>query len=210
MPHQMTSNKFVSQISVESQPRGLKGVYLVEADSDKEARELTRLFDQFQPMLDSVQLCSGKLVAYAVKLYGEDQSILDELEQMLRANFGFVILHRSFDQLIYDIVRQLCKDSGSKLIPVQRCDICRRAEPFPDVTVNFTGHYGERIDERGYCATCTAESGGRNNKEFVISLLEADRGKFDEVRNVTLVRNRSKKQLAFRIEADAEHQFAIG
>jgi len=185
-------------------------VYLVEAESDQDARELSRLFDQFQPILQSVQLCRGKLVAYAVKLESEDQSILDEIEQMLRANYGFVILHRSFDQLIYDIVCELCKDSGSKLIPVQRCDICRRPDPFPDVTVSFADDNGERISSRGYCATCTAESGGRNNKEFVISLLQADRGRFDEVRNVTLVRNRSKKQLAFRIEADAEHQFLIG
>ncbi len=210
MPRQMTPTRFASQINVESQSRGLKAVYLVEADSDEDARELDRFFDQFQPMLASAQLCKGKLVAYAVKLRSEDQSILDEIEQMLRTSFGFVIVYRSFDQLIYDIVRELAKDSGSRLIPVQRCDICRRPEPFPDVTVSFADDRGDRISERGYCATCTAESGGRNNKEFLISLLQADRGKFDELRNVNLVRNRSKKHLAFRIEPDAGHQFMVG
>ncbi len=210
MPRRETPTRFVSQISVEPQQRGLKAVYLVEAESDQHARELAHLFDQFQPMLESVQLCSGKLVAYAVKLHSEDQSMLDELEQMLRANFGFVILHRSFDQLIYDIVRELCKDSGSKLSSLQRCDICRRPEPFPEVIVKFADSDGDAISTRGYCATCAAESGGLNNKEFVISLLQADRAKFAGVRNVTLVRKRSKKQLAFRISADAEHQFLIG
>jgi hypothetical protein len=210
MPRRETPTRFVSHISVEPQQRGLKAVYLVEAESDQDERELGRLFEQFEPMLESVQLCSGKLVAYAVQLHSEEQSMLDELEQMLRANFVFVILHRSFDQLIYDIVRELCKDSGSKLGALPRCDICRRPEPFPEVVVKFADNEGHAISTRGYCATCAAESGGRNNKEFVISLLQADRGKFADVRNVTLVRNRSKKQLAFRIDADAEHQFLIG
>jgi len=210
MPRQVAPTRFVRQISIEQQPKGLRAVYLVEAGSDRDERELARLFEQFQPLLESVELCSGKLVAYAVKLHGDDQSILDEIEEMLRANYAFVILHRSFDQLIYDIVRELCKDSGSRLTPVPRCDICRRAEPFPDVTVSFADSRGERISARGYCATCAAESGGQSNKEFVISLLQADRGKFDEVRNVRLVRSRSKKKLAFRIESDAGHQFMIG
>lgn len=211
MPRRGTPMRFVHQICVDRRPKGLRAVYLVEADSDEDAAELARLFEQFGPMLENIRLSRGKLVSFAVQLQSGDQSILEQIEGLLKKNFGFVILHRSFDQLIYGIVCELCKDSGSTLIPLPKCDICRRPEPFPDTVVSFMDDRNNRIATRAYCATCTAESVGRSSKEFVISLLEADRDDFGVLRHMTLVRSRSaKKHLAFRIKSDAEHQFTMG
>ncbi len=209
MPRHRIPMRLVRQISVERWPRGLRAVYLVEADSDEDKRALLQVFKQFEPVLENIQLSSGKLVSYAVQLQSEDQSILEELEGLLKRDFGFVILHRSFDPLIYEIVSELCKDSGSRLIAVPKCDICRRPEPFPDTVVNFADEENNRIATRAYCGSCAAQSVGRNSKEFVTSLLEADRADFRALRHMTLVRSRSaKKQLAFRVKLDAERQFA--
>jgi hypothetical protein len=210
MPRRSIPVGSVNQINVESEPAGLCAVYLVETQSPEEAMDLSGLFEQFGPMLDTLPLSTGKLTTYAVKLVRQDQRILEEIEGLLKKSFGFVILHRSFDQPIYDIVGELCKDSGSRLLPIPACDICGRPEPFPRTKISFLDEDREVLASRIYCSTCTTEYMGHSSKEFVISLLEADKGDFGPFTNVHLVRNRSsKKHLAFRIKADAEHQFAM-
>ncbi|MHB1001729.1 MAG: hypothetical protein ACYC27_21020 [Armatimonadota bacterium] len=200
----------INQICVEPRPNGLRAVYLVETQSEREAGDLSKFFADFAPVLDCIQLSSGKLVSYAVQLHGQDQSLLEELEGFLKKNFGFVILHRSFDQIIYDIVRELCKDSGSHLVPMHKCDICGKPEPFPETIVSFLDKDNTNLATHMYCATCTAESARRNNKEFIKSLLEADRSDFAVLRQMDMVRSRSaKKHIAFRIKSEAEHQFAV-
>jgi len=210
MPRSRIPVRLVSQIHVEPQPKGLCAVYLVETQNEREAADLSRLFQDFAPALESVQLSSGKLVSYAVQLRNHDQSLLEELETFLKKNFGFVILHRSFDPLIHDIVRELCKDSGSNLMPVSRCDICGKRDPFPETVVTFLDKQKVNLATRTYCATCTAESAGRNNKEFVMALLGADRSGLRTLCGMDLVRTRSsKKRVAFRIKSDAEQQLAV-
>ena len=118
-----TIPRAVSRICVEPRPRGFRAVYLVETQSEREAQDVARLFSDFAPAIQSIQLSRGKLVSYAVQLRDQDQSLLAEIETFLKKNFGFVILHRSFDPLIYDIVQELCKDSGSDLISIPKCDI---------------------------------------------------------------------------------------
>lgn len=210
MPRSRIPVGLVNQICVEPQPKGLRAVYLVETQNEREAEDLSKLFDDFAPALESIQLSSGKLVSYAVQLRSHDQTLLEEVETFLKRNFGFVVLHRSFDLLIYDIVRELCKDSGSALLPIPKCDICGKPDPFPETVVRLLDKQNTHLATRTYCTTCTAESAGRNNKEFVMALLEADRGGLGVFRHMNLVRSRSsKKRVAFRIKSDAEQQFAI-
>lgn len=205
-----TIPRAVSRICVEPRPRGFRAVYLVETQSEREAQDVARLFSDFAPAIQSIQLSRGKLVSYAVQLRDQDQSLLAEIEAFLKKNFGFVILHRSFDPLIYDIVQELCKDSGSDLISIPKCDICGKPEPFPETVITFLDSRNTKVASRLYCATCTAESGGRNNKEFLISLLEADGSDFGILRRASIVRSgSSKKHIAFRIKSDAEQQFAV-
>lgn len=200
----------VDQICVEPRPHGLRAVYLVETQNEHDAIDLAGFFADFASQLESIQLSGGKLVSYAVQLPGEDQSLLEEIEAFLKKNFGFVILHRSFDQIIYDIVKDLCKDSGSHLAPLHKCDICGKSEPFPETVVSFLDKDKTNLATRIYCGTCTAESAGRNSKEFIMSLLEADKSDFAVFRQMNMVRSRSSKKLmAFRIKSEVEHQFAV-
>ena len=193
----------VNQICVESQPAGLSAVYMVETQNEREAEELSRLFEDFAPAVQSVRLSSGKLVSYAVQLAGEDQALIEQIEAFLKRNFEFVVLHRSFDPLIYDVVRELCKDSGSTLLPIPKCDICGKRDPFPQTVVRLLDKGNVSLATRTYCSTCSAESAGNNNREFVVTLLESDRSRLGAFRGMNLVRSRSKKRMAFRIKADA-------
>lgn len=199
------SVRLVSQICVEPQPKGLRAVYLVETQNEDEAAELGKLFGDFAPAIRSCKLSTGKLVSYVVQLDSGDQSLLQEIESFLKQNFGFVIMHRSFDSLIYDIVRDLAKDSGSSLLPIPKCDICGKPEPFPETTISLLDKENVQLATRLYCTTCTAESARRNNKEFVKALLEADRSDLGILSSMDLVRSRSsKKRIAFRIKTSAE------
>lgn len=200
----------VDQICVETRPHGIRAVYLVETANEHDSATLASLFADFAPQLESIQLSTGKLVSYAVQLPAEKQSLLEDIEAFLKKNFEFVILHRSFDQLIYDIVKDLCKDSGSHLAPLHKCDICGKVEPFPETIVTFVDKDSNNLSTHFYCATCTAESSARNSKEFILSLLDADKSGFDLLKRMDMVRSRSaKKHIAFRLKPERERQYAI-
>jgi len=210
MPRSRVQTGAVDQICLESEPTGVCAVYLVETETSREAQELAGLFEQFASVLDVIPLSSGKLTTYAVRLVGQEQNVLDEIESLLKKNFGFVILHRSFNEQIYEIVRELCKDTGSRLNRIPICDICGRAEPFPATRLKFLDRARKVLASRTYCSTCTTEYMGQSSKKFLTSLLEADKGEFRIFSRMHLVKSRSsKKHLAFRIKTDAEQQFVM-
>jgi len=53
----------------------------------------------------------------AVQLSDSDTSVLDEVGAALKGNYCFVVTQRSFDEVIYRIVIELCADTSSKLLP---------------------------------------------------------------------------------------------
>lgn len=205
-----TPMKGISEIWLDPQPQGLRAVYLVEARDKNEADEVASLFSDLEPNLQVRQLSSGKLFSYAVKTQQDQQRNLMELEEALRTTFGFVILHHSFDDIIYKIVAELCADTGSKLVSPPRCDICGKLDPFPDTVVNLADQCGETILSGSYCGSCTAAFSARSNKEFLLSLLRADARDFSLLEKAQLVSAKSRKQpIKFRIRSRAEQGCAV-
>lgn len=197
--------KMVRQISADPKPAGMEAVYLVETQNEREARDVQRVFEEFEPHIEVRQLSRGQLVSYAVQLRSDEQSILDEIDAVLKANFGFVVMQRSFDDLIYRVVTELCNDTGSKLLPIPECHICGGRDPFPDMVVNLASEEGELVISRTYCGTCTAGSMARSNKQFVLSLLSADKKDFSELSEFQLVRLRAgKESIRFKIKKSDE------
>ena len=209
MHHKRVPIKMVKQISADPKPAGIRAMYLVEARNEKEARDAHAVFEEFEPHIEVRQLSRGKLVSYAVQVHEDDQPILDEIEAVLKANFGFVVMQRSFDDLIYRVVSELCRDTGSRLLPTPECHICGRPDPFPDMVVNLTSEAGEVMMTRTYCRTCTAGMAAKDNKEFVLSLLSADKRDFGELSSAQLVRlRRGKEAIRFRVKSTGE-QYAV-
>ena len=205
-----TPMKAIRQIWLDPQPQGLCAIYLVEARNDQEAQEVADLFGVLEPDIEARQLSRGRLVSYAVKTRQEQQQTLAELEQALRSRFGFVMLHRSFDEVIYKIVSELCADTGSELLPIPHCDICGKTEPFPDTVINLADQVGATVASGAYCRACTAGFTARTNKEFVISLLHADTRDFSALEKMQFVRARSQKQaIKFRIQSSAHKGCAL-
>jgi hypothetical protein len=200
----------VSQISLDPQPQGTHAVYLVETRTDEETREISTLFEELQSSMQIRQLTRGKLMSFAVQIMGADASLLNELEGVLKGKFGFVVTHRSFDPVIYRVVKELAADTGSKLLPIPHCNICGKPEPFPEVVINLADSDGETLSSRSYCSTCTAGFTARNTKDFVISLLSADQTDFSSLSREQLVRSRTRKQsIKYKIKCNAEGQCVV-
>jgi hypothetical protein len=193
--------KMVRQISADPKPAGVKAVYLVETQNEREAADVQKVFEEFEPHIEIRQLTRGRLVSYAVQLHSDDQSLLDEIDAVLKGNFGFVVMQRSFDDLIYRVVTELCRDTESKLLPIPECHICGRSDPFPDMVVNLASEEGELVLSRNYCGTCTAGTMAKSNKQFVLSLLSADKTDFGELSHAELVRLRAGKEpIRFKVK----------
>jgi len=191
-----------SEVSVDPRPAGVRAVYLVETRTPDEAAEVARLFADLEARVQVRRLCTGKLVSYAVQMHDSDSSVLDGIEAVLKGNYCFTVTQRSFDEVIYHILKELCSDTGSKLLPVSRCNICGRTEPFPSVVVNLSDEQGRVRVCRNYCASCAATATATSNKEFVRSLLASDKRNFRGIERAQLVRRRSRKHpIRFKIKA---------
>lgn len=200
MPRQRVSVDTISEIRVDPQPNGLTAVFLVETQSDQEAHDIAKLFEELESQAQVRQLCAGKLVGYALQTCDSNSAILDEIECALKAEYGFVVSQRSFDELIYRIVKELCEDTGSKLLPISHCNICGKAEPFPNTLVTLSDEDGSLSISRCYCGSCTAQAAAPSNKEFIRSLLAADEHDFGKLEQAEMVRHPSRKRpLRFRI-----------
>ncbi len=201
--HEITAESgSVSQISVEPGPGGIVAVYLVETGSEEDTKSIRRLFAELQPHINMAQLSHGKLVSYAIQ--AKDQSMLDEVERVLKANYPFVLIQRSFDSVIYRVVKELCADTGSRLMSIPHCNICGRPDPFPDTIITLADDCGDSVASRSYCGTCTASLVARTNKDFVLSLLSADRKDFGKIERSELVRSRARsKHLRYRVRSGA-------
>ena len=185
----------ISEIRVDLQPTGLTAVYVVETRCAAEARELRALFADLASRVQVKQLSRGRLLSCAVRAHHSDERTLDDIERVLRQNYAFLVAHPAFDEVIYRIVSDLCRDTNSKLIRVPECDICGSPEPFPSLVVRLADGEGRERMCRNYCARCTAEAAAPTNKEFIRSLLAADKRNFGRITRANLVRRPSRKQL---------------
>jgi len=105
---------------------------------------------------------------------------------VLKDEFAFSLVERSFNEVVYQLVASLCEDSGGRMFPVPRCGICNQAEPFP-TRVTMRDETGQGIIEACYCARCAAEQADPSDKQFLVGLLSADRHDFREIRHADLV-----------------------
>jgi len=192
----------ISEILVDPRPQGLSAVFMVETRSAAEASQLAGMFSELAASLQVRQLSRGKLVSYAVQADESDAALLEEIEDILKRDYAFVLTQHSFDDLIYCILTELCRDTRSRLIPVPKCNICGKQDPFPGLVVNLSDQQGAVLLSRNYCSNCAAGACAPSNKEFVKSLLAADERDFGRLERAELIRRPSRKRpIRFRIKA---------
>ncbi len=190
----------VSEIWLKPRPAGLRAVFLVETRSRADRREVEELFRELTAHVEVRQLSQGRLMSYIVQAGEAGLRILDTIEDVLRESFEFVAVHRSFEPGVLRMVRDLCRDTKSKLIPIPRCNICGKPEPFPRTVVSLRDGAKKPLTDRTYCARCSAEAEASSNKGFIKVLLGADERDFGGLERAEMQRRRSgREEISFRI-----------
>jgi hypothetical protein len=202
----LLKQKEVSSIVVEPQSVGIRAVYIVEARNRQERKEIRDLFENIREVYEVRQLSDGTIMSYTVQITG-DPSVLSEIENILKANFVFSILERSFNDTIYMVIQDLCADTGSRLCRIPRCGICGKLEPFP-TRVNMLDDKNNPVMNANYCGRCVASLANRSEKKVIVDLLSNDRRNFSAIREVKLVKRGYQRKEAERPSATHTYRIA--
>lgn len=162
-----------AEVLLEPRAGGACAVFIVEARNRQEIREIKELFGSLDAEMEIRQLAEGTVTAYAVRVPGQDDRLLDEIETDLRENYRFSICERSFQKTIYAVIRDLCTASDSKARTLPVCGICGEPDPFP-TTVEFVDAQGRSLAEGAYCAHCVNTMETTDDRELTLRLLAAD------------------------------------
>lgn len=200
MPDHESAWEDVSRISVDPQPAGLKAVYLIETASETEKDAILQIFEELAVYVQVRKLCEGRLVGFVVQADESQSCLLDELDEMLRRECTVLIAHRLFDEIVYKIIRELADETGSRSVDVPSCDSCGVLEPFPALVVNLADEHGGILRSRCFCAACAASASSRSHKDFLMSLMAADKPCLRSFADAHLLKHRAgEHSVRFRI-----------
>src|SRR5438093_8312152 len=122
--------KEVTRIVLKPTSPGNRAVFLVEAQEPREQKKVRQMFDTLADLAEVAQLADGAIMAYAVQVRG-DVTLFAKIEEILKEEFAFSVVDRSFTDVTYHLVASLCEDSGARLFKQPRCGICDAVDPFP-------------------------------------------------------------------------------
>ena len=159
-----------TEVLLDARSGGTCAVYIVEARNRQEIREVKELFADLEGELDVRQLAEGTVTAYAVRVPGRDQRILDEIELSLKENYRFSIA----------AVQEVALQRGARSVPGQRKHAARRAHlrhlqrarPLPHHR-RSPRPFGQRLAGGGTTRCCGGRS--QDDRELTLRLLAADR-----------------------------------
>lgn len=152
---------------------GNRAVFLAEARTKKEVRQLRELFDMVGQLAQVVPISHGAVMSYAVQV-DDDASLFGKIEWLLKTQFTFSLVERNFSDVTFHLVRNLCEDSDTQMIELPECGICEACDPFPTrVSVEFVEQ--EELLHLAYCTRCTVRYESEDPEHTIRRLLGADR-----------------------------------
>ncbi len=199
--------KEISKIQLHPTTAGNRAVFMVEAESRQERRQVKQLFDTVSELAEVVQLSDGQLMSFAVRIRG-DASLCSKIEWLLKSQFSFSVVERAFSEITYRLIESLCEDSGSRMVRISRCNICDTADPFP-TRVTMRDVNDDPVLEATYCGPCAAAQADGDRKKMLVALLAADRRNFAAIRQARLVRARQRPVSRGATSAEDVQTYAI-
>lgn len=184
--------KEVAGLMLQPQVTGVRAVYIVEARNRQERKEIRELFDNIAEVYPVLPLSEGVIMSYVIQVDG-DTSAISEVEQILKTNYAFCVLERSFNDTIYQVIQDLCMETNSRLCRIPHCGICGRLEPFP-TKVSMLDENNLPVMEVHYCSRCVATQANRNEKQALVDLLSHDRRNFSAIREAKLVKRSNRRK----------------
>jgi hypothetical protein len=154
---------------------GHRAVFLAEARSRKEMRQIRELFDTVGQLAEVVPVSHGTVMSYAVQVES-DTSLFGKIEWLLKTQFAFSLVERSFSEVTFRLVQSLCEDAETQMAELPECGACGTADPFPTrVTVEREGET-EPV-HLAYCSRCAARCADEDPKKALRDLMKRDRRK---------------------------------
>lgn len=150
-----------------------RAVFLAEARTKREVRQIRELFDLVGQLAQVVPISHGLVMSYAVQVH-DDPSLFGKIEWLLKTQFAFSLVERNFSDVTFHLVRSLCEDSNTEMAELPGCGICEAADPFPTrASVELAGKT-EPV-HRAYCGRCSARYAEEEPELFIRGMLERDR-----------------------------------
>jgi len=163
----------VTRVHFHPAETGSRAVFLAEARTNKELRQLRELFDMVGQLAMVVPISHGAVMSYAVQVDG-DTSLFGKIEWLLKTQFTFSLVERNFSDVTFNLVRSLCVDSNTQMVELPECGACGAADPFPTrASLELAG--SEAPVHVSYCSRCTTRHEGAEPAETIRALLAADR-----------------------------------
>lgn len=151
---------------------GSRAVFLAEARTRKETRQIRELFDTVGQLAEVVPISTGTVMSYAVQVHG-DTSLFGKIEWLLKTQFTFSLVERNFSDVTLHLVRSLCDDASAQMVELPSCGICGTADPFPTrATVEWKSE-AEPL-HLAYCSRCSARYAEEDPKRFLQELMRRD------------------------------------
>jgi len=152
---------------------GNRAVFMVEARSRKEMRQVRELFDMVGQLAEVVPISHGTVMSYAVQVQG-DTSLFGKIEWLLKTQFTFSVVERSFSDVTFRLIRSLCEESNTPVEELPECGICATVDPFPTrATVDLKSQ--EEPLHLAYCTRCTARFAEEDEQVLIRELVRRDR-----------------------------------
>jgi hypothetical protein len=165
---------------------GSRAVFLVEARTKKEVRQVRELFDMVGQLAEVVPISHGAVMSYAVQVQG-DPSLFGKIEWLLKTQFTFSIVERNFSDVTFRLVHSLCEDSDTQMEELPACGICAAIDPFPTrATLDLKDE--EDPLHLAYCARCAALHAEESEEDSIRTLLRKDRRRLRVAADVPVTR----------------------
>ena len=165
---------------------GSRAVFLVEARTRKEMRQVRELFDMVGQLAQVVPISHGAVMSYAVQVE-DDASLFGKIEWLLKTQFTFSLVERNFSDVTFHLVRNLCEDSDTQMIELPECGVCEACDPFPTrVSVEFESQ--EELLHLAYCTRCTVRHESEDPEHTIRALLAADQARIQLPAEVPVLR----------------------
>jgi hypothetical protein len=154
---------------------GRRAVFLAEARTRKEVRQISELFDMVGQLAEVVPISHGRVMSYAVQVAG-DTAIFAKIEWLLKTQFAFSLVERNFSDVTFRLVESLCEDSNTEMAELPECGICEALDPFPTrALVELSGR--EDPEHLSFCGKCSMRFEAEDAGEWIRGLVSRDRSR---------------------------------
>lgn len=138
-------------------PQGPRALFLVEASSRKEVRQVREVFDMVGHLATVVPVSHGPITTFAVAA-DTDISLFNKVEWLLKTQFSFSLVERNVTDASLRLCRSLCEEADAEMVELPECAECGSADPFPMRAIVADG-----VDESPmltFCSRCAASKSG--------------------------------------------------